>query len=145
MYNCGEHNSVEVSVRHFQELRISPDLVWSVVGRFNDLTWLPGIESFAWEGRIRRFSVGGAAFIERLEFFDEERRTYGYSLIDGPLPVKHYDAVLKVAATATGCHVGIESKSIVVQGKKTHVQKLLEATYSDAIRALQKRVERLLP
>lgn len=83
-------------------LPVSADKVWQLVGGFLSLPdWLPFIVSSepAEGGRIRKLkSEDGAAITERLETFDNQARTYSYSITEGPFPVTDYRATLQVSA-----------------------------------------------
>ena len=138
--NSGQRTDRDVYVVHSEPLPCPAYLTWSVAGRFNDLTWLPGVSSFSWEGNIRRFSIGSAHFIERMESESDVGRAYSYSLIDGPVPVRDYLASLRVEAAEGGCVFVMESRSRVAPEMVAEVEQMLKAAYSAAARALRKRV-----
>jgi hypothetical protein len=83
-------------------LPVSADKVWQLVGGFLSLpAWLPFIASSepAEGGRIRKLTtVDGAAITERLMSFDNQARTYSYSITEGPFPITDYLATLQVSA-----------------------------------------------
>ena len=82
-------------------LAVSADTVWELVGGFHSLPqWLPLIATSVPEdgGRIRHLTTqDGAEIKERLQTFDENGRTYSYSITQGPFPVTGYLATLKVS------------------------------------------------
>lgn len=142
--NSGQQNDTDVYVVHSEPLPYPAYLIWSVAGRFNDLTWLPGVTSFSWEGNIRRFSIGEAHFIERMESENDVGHVYNYSLIDGPVPVRDYLASLRVEAAESGCVFVMESRSRVAPEKVAEVEHMLKAAYSAAAHSLRKRVVSLV-
>ena len=81
-------------------LPVSADKVWQLVGGFLSLPdWLPFIASSepAEGGRIRKLTTeDGASITERLQTFDDQARTYSYSITEGPFPVTDYLATLQV-------------------------------------------------
>jgi hypothetical protein len=81
---------------------VSADTVWQLVGGFMSLPdWLPLIASSVAQegGRVRHLTTqDGAEISERLEAFDNQARTYSYSIVNGPFPVTDYRATLKVSA-----------------------------------------------
>ncbi|MGH8418685.1 MAG: SRPBCC family protein [Pseudomonas sp.] len=81
---------------------VSPDQVWQLVGGFSSLPdWLPFIAKSVPDegGRVRHLTTqDGAQISERLLSFDDQARTYTYSITQGPFPVTHYQATLKVTA-----------------------------------------------
>lgn len=85
-----------------QEIGASADRVWQLVRDFGGLkAWNPGIESVAVEGSgigaVRTIKMGGISLKERLEHLDDVDRTFRYSIIEGPVPVRAYLATVKVA------------------------------------------------
>ncbi|MDH0744990.1 SRPBCC family protein [Pseudomonas sp. GD03842] len=80
----------------------SADKVWQLIGGFDALPdWLPFVsESVAAAGgRIRQLTTqDGARISEQLQRFDEQGRTYSYSIVEGPLPLTDYLATLTVRA-----------------------------------------------
>lgn len=63
----------------------SPAKVWSVVGNFNDLTWVPLVKgSSATEGNkrgsVRKLDMGGAFLTEKLLSYDANGRNYTYQI-----------------------------------------------------------------
>src|ERR1700709_2838796 len=84
-------------------LPVSVDDVWLLVGGFHSLPdWLPFIATSEADegGRLRKLSSqDGALIVERLETFDNQARTYSYSIAQGPFPVTNYLATLQVAAS----------------------------------------------
>jgi hypothetical protein len=85
------------------DIPASPDLVWQLIGGFNSLPdWLPYIPSSELSdgGRIRRLvNPDGDAIVERLIAFDEDARSYTYSILEAPFPVTGYRATLRVQAS----------------------------------------------
>src|SRR3989338_3433969 len=91
------------------DLNVSADDAWKLIGNFNALPdWHPLVEKseLTKKGQERRLSlVGGGTIIERLENIDAKTRTYTYSIIDSPLPVRNYKATLKVSGSGENCKV----------------------------------------
>ena len=81
---------------------VSADKVWELVGGFLSLPdWLPFIaESVSAEGgRVRHLTTqDGEKISERLQSYDNQARTYSYSITEGPFPVTGYLATLQVIA-----------------------------------------------
>lgn len=81
-------------------LPVAADTVWQLVGGFLSLPhWLPFIASSEPDegGRLRKLTTAdGAVIVERLETFDNQARTYSYSITEGPFPVTDYLATLQV-------------------------------------------------
>lgn len=79
--------------------------VWSLVGPFCAISnWYPGIDSCVEQtvdgAAHRRLLTGdGGEFLEKLMGHDDATMSYGYAIIEGPLPVKDYEAVFSVSET----------------------------------------------
>ena len=98
-----------VKVTMSTDLKVSADKLWGLIGGFNTLPdWHPAIEKSVLEeeGQVRRLSLaGGGTVIERLESTDDGARTYSYTIVDSPLPVANYRAVIKVTGEGDDCTV----------------------------------------
>jgi hypothetical protein len=87
-------------------LNVAADEVWKLIGGFNTLPdWHPAIEKSELEdeGNMRRLSLaGGGTVVEKLVKRDDNERVYTYSIIDSPLPVKNYEATIRVKDDGEG-------------------------------------------
>jgi hypothetical protein len=98
-------------VHESQSLPVSVEEAWALVGGFNALPeWHPAVRVSTLEdgGRVRRLELAnGAALIERMFSFDESKRSYAYSIEEGPLPVSGYRSTVSVLAQPSegGCRV----------------------------------------
>ncbi|MET9406160.1 SRPBCC family protein [Streptomyces sp. NPDC002935] len=85
------------------DIAASPDRVWQLIGGFDSLPdWLPYIPTsdLCDGGRLRRLeNEQGDVIIERLEAFDDQARTYSYSIVRAPFPVTGYRSTLTVHET----------------------------------------------
>ncbi|WP_462382582.1 SRPBCC family protein [Pseudomonas sp. Marseille-QA0892] len=83
------------------EIDRNADTLWHRIGGFGALPeWLPPIaRSEASEGgRIRTLTdVDGNTIVERLLAYSDEERSYRYTIVQGPAPVRDYVATLRVA------------------------------------------------
>ncbi len=75
-----------------QDLNVSADQLWQMIGHFNALPdWHPSVDKseLSKAGETRTLSLaGGGQIIEKLESTDHDSKTYTYSIVDSPLPVK---------------------------------------------------------
>ena len=99
------------------ELPVSARTVRDVIGGFNNLTkWHPAVaksqETKEGAATIRRLTLhGGGTIVERLEGKDDKKRTYTYSILEGPLPVAGYKACLHVEESKDGKSCAVEWSS----------------------------------
>ncbi|MEU6041419.1 SRPBCC family protein [Actinomadura sp. NPDC047616] len=88
------------------DLPVPAERVWQLIGGFGSLPdWLPYIpESTLSEGgRVRSLTnEEGGVIVERLEAFDNQARTYSYSILQSPFPVTGYRSTLTVHEVAGG-------------------------------------------
>ncbi|NBD11968.1 MULTISPECIES: SRPBCC family protein [Corallococcus] len=95
-----------------QLIQAPADVVWDRVGGFDSLPrWHPGIVSSErvarpgpGPGPLRRITTrDGSVFLEARLEHDSHARSYAYAMLEGPLPVRGYQAKLRVTpVTATG-------------------------------------------
>ncbi|TDV56698.1 polyketide cyclase/dehydrase/lipid transport protein [Pseudomonas graminis] len=121
---------------------VSADKVWALTGGFLSLNdWLPFIKkSEAQEGgRVRHLITDdGAEITERLQTYDNNARTYSYSIDKGPFPIKDYLATFKVkedGADSTWVEwSGVFTADGVSDGE---VEELFKGIYEGGLGALQ--------
>lgn len=97
-----------LTVSESVQLLASPEIVWSLVGKF-DSRWNPLIASIktvgAGVGQLREIeTVDGKTIIERSDSIDQSTLTLTYSLISG-IPAKPYTGVIQVSRAGTGSKV----------------------------------------
>ena len=75
----------------------SPDDVWALIGDFGGLgDWMPGIDSCALEGDVRKIEMMGMEIHEQQMSRDDATRTISYSFVKSPMPLEHHLATLSV-------------------------------------------------
>jgi len=115
-----------------QKLNVSADEAWKLVGGFNALPdWHPAVEKseLEEEGQMRRLSLaGGGTIIEKLEKSDDNSRTYSYAIVESPLPLSNYRAVIKITPTDDGCAIDWSSEFDPAGG--------MEGEAADAVRGI---------
>ncbi len=125
-----------------QDLAVSADRLWDMIGRFNALPdWHPGVESseLTEEGQTRKLSLaGGGTIIEKLEHKDDHSRTYTYSIVDSPLPVKNYTATLKVTGEGDNATVEWSSEFETHGASDNAAMKAIEDVYQTGLDNLKK-------
>lgn len=106
-----------LEVTRSRDLPAPASAVWALVGHFCAIQfWHPQVERCILSAdddddgiraQIRGLVVkGGLGTIVEVETArDEAGRSYSYSLIQGPLPVRAYNATLAVRPNGTGCTV----------------------------------------
>ncbi|WP_425403620.1 SRPBCC family protein [Hwanghaeella sp.] len=87
-------------------VKASPETVWAVIGGFQALPeWHPAAEGSAKEMvdgvEHRRLSLaGGGEILEKA--LGSDGMSYGYEIVESPLPVKNYRSILSVVGTDQG-------------------------------------------
>ena len=97
------------SVAMKQKLSASADQVWGRIGEFGTLhEWHPAIDKSELDGsgvgakRNLYLAGGGGNVHERLDAEDAAGRSYTYTILESPLPVANYQAVIKVLDNGDG-------------------------------------------
>ena len=88
------------------EIAAPADKVWSVIGNYADLTWVPAVKSSVvtdgnTPGSVRALDLGGGILLERLVRYDAPKRSYTYAIHDVDtnyklVPVRHFTAMIIV-------------------------------------------------
>ncbi|RIZ35945.1 hypothetical protein AXX04_05295 [Pseudomonas aeruginosa] len=117
--------------------------VWRLIGGFDALPdWLPFIpQSVLSEGgRVRTLqSVEGGTIVERLLDFSEAGRSYTYTILQGPAPVRDYQATLRVLPLADGQGSRVEwfGSFVPVGISDEEASTLFRTIYEDGLAALK--------
>ena len=125
-------------VKASQDYKASADKVWERIRSFTGLAdWMPGVKCEAGDGgKTRRITLPtGAVIVETLEVFDEAERTYGYTIVTSPLPVKDYHSVIKVVPRTEGCTVEWTGKFEAV-GPEAVAKGIVEGIYRGGLTAI---------
>lgn len=131
----------------FIDLNTDADKVWQLIGGFDSLPdWLPFIPQSALSegGRVRTLkSVDGDTIIERLLDFNEAGRSYSYTILQGPAPVRDYQSTLRVAAGSDGKGARVEwFGSFTPEGiSDAEATTLFTGIYVDGLAALKQSLE----
>jgi hypothetical protein len=93
--------SVRMTVDESATYDVPASAVWALTGRPGDVDeWLPAVEQSRMDGDIRAVElVGGGTVHERITAHDDEKRSYDYDYLDGPLPLKEFSSRFSVGAT----------------------------------------------
>ncbi|HXR02772.1 MAG TPA: SRPBCC family protein [Pseudomonas sp.] len=121
---------------------VSADKVWQLAGGFLSLPdWLPLIAKSVSDqgGQVRHLTTqDGAKISERLETFDNQGRTYSYSITQGPFPVTDYLATLKVSADGDQASVVEWSGTFTPAGvSDAEAEALFKGVYEGGLAALK--------
>ncbi|MFV3370824.1 SRPBCC family protein [Pseudomonas sp. NY15435] len=131
----------------FIDLNSDIDQVWQLIGGFDSLPdWLPFIPQSALSegGRVRTLkSVAGETIIERLLDFNEAERSYSYTILQGPAPVRDYQSTLRVLPGAEAEGVRVEwFGSFTPEGiSDAEASALFTGIYVDGLAALKQKLE----
>jgi len=129
-------------------LEVSPDEVWQLIGGFDSLPeWLPYIvrSELTDGGRVRHlYNSDGQTIVERLEKYDSSARTYSYSILQAPFPVKAYLATITVTSKDGGKQSHVEwSGTFTPHGvSDEEAHNLFQTIFSDGLKALASRFTR---
>ena len=124
------------------DLNASADQVWKLIGGFNALPdWHPAIEKseLTQEGQTRTLSLaGGGRIVEKLEKVDDGARTYTYSIIDSPLPVKNYTATITVTGEGDNSTIEWSSEYEAAGASNAEALETIEGIYQAGFDNLKK-------
>jgi hypothetical protein len=85
-----------------KDIGAAPERVWDILADFADVSWIPGAGDVRVDGRgpgMRRL-IGGSGstpIAETLLWIEPDRRALAYEIVDNPLPVSRFSAVVTVS------------------------------------------------
>ena len=120
--------------------------VWQLIGGFNSLPdWLPYIptSTLSEGGRVRSLAnEEGGVIVERLEAFDNQARTYSYSILQAPFPVTGYRSTLTVHEVSGGeSRVEWAGTFTPAGTSEEEAITLFHGIYTEGLAALKKTLE----
>lgn len=125
-----------------QDLNVSADQLWQMIGHFNVLPdWHPAVEKseLSSAGETRTLSLaGGGQIIEKLESADDDSKTYSYSIVDSPLPVKNYVSTIKVSGSGDNATIEWSSEFDAEGMPENDAMKAIEGVYQAGLDNLKK-------
>jgi hypothetical protein len=124
----------------------SADAVWKYIRDFNGLpAFISAIKESTTEGagvgavRTLTLEGGGPPIKEKLEKFDEEKKTLSYSIVTSPLPVKDYYSTVELKEVAPGqCEIKWYSTFQPKDAPESVAVEIIEGVYSGAFEGLKK-------
>ena len=137
----------EVKVR--EQVAASAATVWELIRDFGDLLkWAAGIESCevdgAGIGAVRTLGIpGGGSVVERLEAFDDQARSFSYSMLEPiVLPLKNYRATVQISEDgADRCTIDWSSSFEPVGAAEEQTLKMVRDIYTGSIASIKKKLE----
>jgi hypothetical protein len=127
-------------------------ILWDLIGRFNSLgQWHPLVRRSdtrgAGKGALRRLCLlSGGTLVERLEHLSDSERVYLYSVVDGPLPVDHCVAEIRVTDQGDGTSVVEWSSNFTPAGApERDAIRAVRAIYTAGLRNVKRIYESLPP
>ncbi len=88
-------------------LGVDAETVWAAIGGFQAIAdWHPAVADCVRDdigaAEHRRLALEGTEDELLEKFLGADTHSYGYAIVDGPLPVSHYRAVISVAPAGAG-------------------------------------------
>jgi len=126
----------EVKVTH--DYKASADAVWKKIRDFTGIAdWMPGMKCESSNGgKTRKLTLPtGAVIVETLESSDEAARSYGYTIVTSPLPVKNYHSLIKVDANGSGSTV-VWTANFDAVGPEAVAKAIVEGAYRAGLGAI---------
>jgi hypothetical protein len=119
---------------------MSPEAVWKKIGDFCGIkSWIPAVSGcvISADGKQRTVSLkNGGEVVERLDNWDEAKRSYTYSIVSGPLPVSDYRSTLSVAPDGNGSALHWHSTYQAKGTSDAEAKKLIDGIYEDSAKNL---------
>jgi hypothetical protein len=118
---------------------MSPDALWKKVGDFCGIgSWHPAAEKcvLSADGKQRTISLkGGGTIVEELEGWDNDNRSYRYTLLSG-LPVTNYHSTVIVTDDAGGSLLKWMSTYDAKGAADADAKKAIDGIYDTGAKAL---------
>jgi Polyketide cyclase / dehydrase and lipid transport len=123
------------------DLPVSPDDVWQLIGGFGSLPdWVTGVfqSQLVDGGRVRHLhDSSGHTFVERLESYDRAGRRYSYSILQSPVSVTGYLAIISVTPdNGDGSHIEWSATFTSINMSQDEASSIFRSIFSSGLTAL---------
>ncbi|MEQ1647030.1 MAG: SRPBCC family protein [Hyphomicrobiaceae bacterium] len=101
-------SALALEVKKSVDIAAAPDAAWKAIGDFCGIgTWHPAVakcDAASKDGSSMRTLTlkDGAKIVEKLSVRDEKAMSYGYTIVESPLPVANYQSTFSVSAKGAG-------------------------------------------
>ena len=101
-------SAMALDVKKSLDVAAAPDAVWKAVGDFCGIgTWHPAVEKCELQQKdgktLRLLSLkGGGQILEQQASWDDAAHSYGYTILESPLPVANYASTISVVPNGSG-------------------------------------------
>jgi len=134
-------------VHYRVELNGAAAEVWRLVGPFDSLPrWHPLVSECPLEREqdsgaiLRRIRLhDGTVIVNRLTGHSDSDRSYGYELVEGPLPVAFYRSTLRILERKGGCTLDWSSEFDPGDAPEDEVRRRVESLIGPGVDALKRR------
>ncbi|MBO0902608.1 SRPBCC family protein [Jiella sonneratiae] len=100
-----------IEVSKSAEIAAAPDSVWKMIGTFCDIqNWHPAVKKceLKQDGgkNVRTLTLpDGATLVEEEVSRDDDKMSYTYKILEGPLPVENYESTISVSGSGDSATV----------------------------------------
>ena len=119
---------------------MSADAVWKKIGDFCGIqNWIPAVQKcvLSQNGKERTVYVkGDGQVLERLDNWDDAKRTYSYTILSSGLPVDDYDSTITVEPNGNGSVLKWHGTYKAKGTSDAEAKKVIDGIYTDASKTL---------
>jgi carbon monoxide dehydrogenase subunit G len=130
---------------HTLAVKAAPDRAWAVVGDLARVDrWIPGIVHVVVEGTIHRVCTfaNGVVQHEDIRDYSNETRSYGYTIVGSPLPVKNNRGSFAVVAAGNGSQIIWDAAfDVLDSAQEGQVTQLWQGAVGGALESLRHWIE----
>ena len=119
---------------------MSADAVWKKIGDFCGIqNWIPAVEKcvLSQGGKERTVYIkADGQVVERLDNWDDAKRTYSYTILSGSLPVDDYHSTISVEPDGSGSILKWHGTYKAKGTSDAEAKMLMDSIYVDASKSL---------
>lgn len=130
-------------LRNTIRISASPDAVWKVLGDpLATHSWVPGLTHAKMDGNVRVCTaMDGSEIVEEVDYSDE-RRSFRYTQLTVPLPVKNSRGTMAVQGEGNGSLVVWDAEFEVLDpSQEAELTQMIDRYYKQTLESLRQRIE----
>jgi hypothetical protein len=142
-----EHAAMALDVTKSIDVAAAPDKAWAAIGDFCGIgSWHPAVAKCELQQKdgktFRLLSLnGGGTILEQQSARDDAGHSYGYTIVESPLPVANYASTIAVAANGGGSTITWSGTFDAKDAPDDKAKEVIGGIYDAGLKALADKLK----
>jgi len=140
-------SAMALDVKKSVDVAAAPDKAWAALGDFCGIgTWHPAVAKCDLQQKngktLRLLSLnGGGSILEQQAAWDDAGHSYGYTIVESPLPVANYASTIAVTANGAGSTITWSGRFDAKDAPDDKAKDVIAGIYDAGLSALKEKLK----